>query len=135
MMTATSGLAFLAGLFADFAEGMQMFIITAPEQRASRERGEAYAIGRGAAPAKGTSPGNAQVINAIGDWMKATNMPMLHLWARPGGLMPERVANELVTRVKNLQSTFIGAARHYVQEDQPEMIGRALADWRRRIQK
>ena len=76
-----------------------------------------------------------QLFNQIGEWMKNTNMPMLHMWARPGRLMPEHVADELVKRVKNLQSTFIGAGRHYVQEDQPEMIGRALADWRRRIQK
>ena len=86
-------------------------------------------------PMGGEPARNVQAISQIGEWMRTTKMPMLHLWARPGALMPERVANELVTRVKNLQSTFIGAARHYVQEDQPEAIGRTVADWRRRLQK
>jgi haloalkane dehalogenase len=39
----------------------------------------------------------------------------------------------MVERVKNIQTAFIGEGRHFIQEDQPEMIGRTLADWRRRI--
>jgi haloalkane dehalogenase len=84
-------------------------------------------------PMGGEPARNARVITAIGGWMRTTELPMLHLWARPGAVNPERVANELVARVPNLQSTFVGAGRHYIQEDQPEMIGRAIADWRRRL--
>jgi haloalkane dehalogenase len=84
-------------------------------------------------PAAGEPARNVAVVTAIGEWMRETDIPMLHLWARPGALNPEPVAEELVRRVKNIQSTFVGEGRHYVQEDQPEMIGRAIADWRRRI--
>lgn len=84
-------------------------------------------------PAAGEPARNVEVVTAIGDWMQNTQIPMLHLWARPGALNPESVADALVERVPKLQSTFIGVGRHYVQEDQPEMIGRAIADWRRRI--
>ena len=84
-------------------------------------------------PAAGEPARNVEVVTAIGEWMRKTDIPMLHLWARPGALNPEPVADELVERVKNIQSTFVGAARHFLQEDQPEMIGRAIADWRRRI--
>ena len=84
-------------------------------------------------PAAGEPARNVEVVTAIGEWMRKTDIPMLHLWARPGALNPEPVADELVERVKNIQSTFVGAARHFLQEDQLEMIGRAIADWRRRI--
>ncbi|MEX2583098.1 MAG: haloalkane dehalogenase [Gemmatimonadota bacterium] len=84
-------------------------------------------------PAAGEPPRNVELVTGIGEWMQETDIPMLHLWARPGALNNEDFAEAMVERVENIQSTFIGAGRHYVQEDQPEMIGRAIADWRRRI--
>lgn len=84
-------------------------------------------------PAAGEPARNVELVTRIGEWMQETEIPMLHLWARPGALNNEDFAKEMVRRVENIQSTFIGAGRHYVQEDQPEMIGRAIADWRRRI--
>ena len=36
-------------------------------------------------------------------------------------------------RAKNMETAYIGAGLHYVQEDQPYAIGRAIADWYRRI--
>ena len=84
-------------------------------------------------PAVGEPARNVEVVTAIGEWMTETEIPMLHLWARPGALNPVSVVEALVERVPNIQSTFVGAGRHYIQEDQPEMIGRAIGDWRRRI--
>jgi len=53
----------------------------------------------------------------------------------PGALNPEPVAQALAEEVKNLQSAFIGTGIHYLQEDHPEIIGRTIADWRRRVYK
>jgi len=36
-------------------------------------------------------------------------------------------------RAKNIETAFIGAGFHYVQEDQPYAIGRAISDWYRRL--
>jgi haloalkane dehalogenase len=58
---------------------------------------------------------------------------MLFFWARPGALNNEAFAEAMVETVANIQTVFVGEGRHYIQEDQPEMIGRNLADWRRRI--
>ena len=58
---------------------------------------------------------------------------MLFLWARPGALNDEAFAEAMAERVANIQTAFVGAGRHYIQDDQPEIIGRTLADWRRRI--
>lgn len=86
-------------------------------------------------PMGGEPARNVEVANAIGEWMKKTDIPMLHLWGRSGPGNADRVPSEMVKRVKNIQSTFVGMARHYLQEDQPEVIGRAIADWRRRLKR
>jgi len=84
-------------------------------------------------PAAGQPARNVNIINEIGEWMQVTDIPMLHMWARPGAINNEAFADAMVERVNNIQSSFVGVGRHYIQEDQPEMIGRILADWRRRI--
>jgi haloalkane dehalogenase len=84
-------------------------------------------------PAAGEPARNVEVVTRIGAWMQRTDVPMLLLWARPGALNDEAFADALVERVADIQTQFIGEGRHYVQEDQPEMIGRTIADWRRRI--
>ena len=53
---------------------------------------------------------------------------MPHIWARPGAINNEAFAGAMVERVTNIQSSFAGAGSHYIQEDQPEIIGRILAD-------
>jgi hypothetical protein len=45
----------------------------------------------------------------------------------------EAFADAMVDTVQNIQTAFVGEGRHFIQEDQPEMIGRTLSDWRRRI--
>ncbi len=84
-------------------------------------------------PAAGEPARNVQVVERIGAWMQRTDVPMLFLWARPGALNNEQFAEAMIARVRNIQTQFVGTGRHYIQEDQPEMIGRTLADWRRRI--
>ncbi|EKV28928.1 alpha/beta hydrolase [Caenispirillum salinarum AK4] len=65
-------------------------------------------------------------------WMRETDMPFLHVYARPGALNPPPVAEWLAANLKTIETAFIGEGLHYIQEDQPEAIGRALADWLRR---
>ncbi len=84
-------------------------------------------------PAAGEPARNVEVVTRIGQWMQRTDVPMLFLWARPGALNNEGFAEAMVARVTNIQTAFVGEARHFMQEDQPEMIGRTIADWRRRI--
>ncbi|MDX1566226.1 MAG: hypothetical protein R3223_00400, partial [Longimicrobiales bacterium] len=84
-------------------------------------------------PAAGEPARNVEVVEEIGEWMEHTEIPMLFFWARPGALNDEDFAEAMEERVENIQIQFIGAGSHYVQEDQPEIIGRTLVDWRRRI--
>jgi haloalkane dehalogenase len=84
-------------------------------------------------PAGGEPARNVAVVQGVGAWMQRTSVPMLFFWARPGALNNEAFAESMVERVANIQTSFVGTGRHYIMEDQPEMIGRTLADWRRRI--
>lgn len=84
-------------------------------------------------PAAGEPARNAEVVRRIGRWMRETEVPMLYFWARPGAINDESFAEAMVERVENIQVQFVGEGIHYIQEDRPEVIGRTLADWRRRI--
>jgi len=86
-------------------------------------------------PAGGEPARNVAVVERVGEWMRRTEVPMLFLWARPGALNNEAFADAMIERVANVQTSFVGEGRHYIQEDQPEMIGRTLADWRRRLER
>jgi haloalkane dehalogenase len=80
-------------------------------------------------PMGGNPAANVEIITDIGDWMQETETPMLFFWA----VGRERAAEYYVNSMQNIETHFLGAGRHYLQEDHPESIGRAINDWRRRI--
>ncbi|MCZ6819755.1 MAG: haloalkane dehalogenase [Calditrichaeota bacterium] len=86
-------------------------------------------------PIGGVPANTVRVVSAYGKWMVNTDLPMLHLYASPGALNPPQVAEWLVQNVNNIESSYIGPGIHYVQEDHPHVIGKAIADWRRRLMK
>lgn len=68
-----------------------------------------------------------------GEWLMASEIPKLLFYAEPGALMPEPVVNYLAQNLSKLETRFVGAGTHFLQEDHPHLIGRGLADWLRRI--
>lgn len=83
-------------------------------------------------PIGGVPTDTKAVVSAYNQWLEQTDIPWLFLYARPGTLNPPSTADYWVGKAKNIEVTYIGAGRHFVQEDQPYAIGRALADWYRR---
>ena len=75
---------------------------------------------------------NAAVSFQIDAWLLETNTPILFLYASRGALNPPKLAEWWAQRAKNIETVFVGAGLHFVQEDQPYAIGRAIADWNRR---
>lgn len=69
---------------------------------------------------------------AIGSFMSATDLPVLLLYASPGAIVPPAAVPWYENKIKNLESVYIGPGLHFVQEDQPDAIGRALNEWLRR---
>jgi len=80
-------------------------------------------------PMGGAPAANAEIISHIGEWMKTTTVPMLYFWSQG----QENTANYYVQNVHDIETHYLGVGRHYIQEDHPESIGRAVHDWRRRL--
>ena len=83
-------------------------------------------------PIAGEPARNVAVVERIGQWLRTAPHPKLLLYARPGAILPPFAAEWMIANYENLETVFIGPGRHYVQEDQPEVIGRNVADWMRR---
>lgn len=73
------------------------------------------------------------IVTAYNAWLERTDTPWLFLYATPGALNPPAAAEYWAERAKNIETVYIGAGLHYVQEDQPYAIGRAISDWYRRL--
>ena len=76
---------------------------------------------------------NADLMNRYGEWMKETDTPFLLLYVSPGAIISPEMAATMVERYRNIESHYLGIGRHFIQEDHPHKIGRAVADWRRRV--
>lgn len=73
------------------------------------------------------------LIRRIGDWLRTTPLPKLHVYASPGAANPPELVRWLADHLANLETAFVGAGLHFIQEDQPEAVGRAIEDWLRRL--
>jgi len=83
-------------------------------------------------PVGGQPAGTTATMKAIDGFMSATKLPILLLYASPGAVVPPAAVPWYESKIKNLETVYIGPGLHFVQEDQPEAIGRALKDWLRR---
>ena len=82
-------------------------------------------------PIGGEPARNLAVIEAIGGWLMTAEQPKLLLYASPGALTPPEAAAWMAENFANIETRFIGNGVHYLQEDEPEAIGRNLSDWLR----
>ena len=76
---------------------------------------------------------NVDLMNRYGAWMSETDMPFLLLYVSPGAIISPETAAAIVEQTRNIESHYLGIGRHFIQEDHPHKIGRAVADWRRRV--
>lgn len=83
-------------------------------------------------PIVGEPAANVRLLADIEAFMATTAMPVLLAYAEPGVLIPPAGVGWYADRIANLETAFVGQGLHFIQEDQPDAIGRALADWIRR---
>jgi haloalkane dehalogenase len=69
------------------------------------------------------------VMNGIKQFMESTEIPMLLLYATPGVLVNDQVKDWYIANISQLQVNYIGQGFHFIQEDQPDAIGRSISDW------
>lgn len=68
-------------------------------------------------------------VKAYYDWLMESKVRKLFFWGTPGGLINEDKAAWYGKHLKNVKSIETGPGVHYLQENNPHLIGKGIADW------
>jgi haloalkane dehalogenase len=82
-------------------------------------------------PVEGEPPDVVAIVNAYGAWLATSDVPKLFVNADPGSILvgPQR---EICRSWPNQREVTVKGL-HFIQEDSPDEIGRAVADFARRL--
>ena len=61
--------------------------------------------------------------------LQKSDIPKLFFYAEPGAFMPEQVRNWVIEHIPNMEVVNIGAGTHFLQEDNPELIGQKIKEF------
>lgn len=82
-------------------------------------------------PIDGRPADVVEIVQAYADWLASAPVPKLFVNAEPGAILVGTQRDFCRTWPRQEEVTVRGI--HFIQEDSPDEIGRALADWLRRI--
>jgi haloalkane dehalogenase len=68
------------------------------------------------------------IVAAYADWLATSSVPKLFVKGDPGGILAVSSNLDFVRRLPS-QTEVTVAGIHFVQEDSPDEIGRAITDW------
>ena len=80
-------------------------------------------------PIEGQPRDMQAIVEKYHAWLLENDIPKLFFWATPGAIMGEELAGWYRKTLKNVTSVHIGPGKHYLQEDNPHLIGKELAKW------
>lgn len=78
-------------------------------------------------PFDGEPPDVAEVVRSYAEWLPTSEFPKLFINANPGAILLGPLREFCRTWRNQREVTVPGI--HFIQEDSPDPIGRALADW------
>lgn len=84
-------------------------------------------------PISGTPKRVHDKVAAYSKWLSETDLPKLCFYAHPGGLIREDGVEFIKNNFPNTKMVDIGDGIHFVQEDNPHLIGTEIANWYRNI--
>jgi haloalkane dehalogenase len=76
-------------------------------------------------PIEGDPADVIAIVNEYGEWLAASDVPKLFINAEPGETINDR-RREIIRTWPNLTETTV-SGRHFIQEDSPDEIGKAIA--------
>jgi haloalkane dehalogenase len=79
-------------------------------------------------PIEGEPADVSAIVAASADWLSTSHVPKLFFRAEPGAILANDKDLAFIRRLPALTEVTI-AGRHFVQEDSPHEIGRAIATW------
>jgi haloalkane dehalogenase len=78
-------------------------------------------------PVDGEPADVVDIVRRYGEWLSTSDVPKLFINAEPGAILAGRQRESCRTWPNQREVTVKGI--HFVQEDSPSEIGRAIADW------
>ena len=84
-------------------------------------------------PIAGEPADVVEAINAYNQWLQNSALPKLLFYGTPGAIGPTPVVAWCRERLKNLKTVDVGKGIHFLQEDNPHLIGSELAMWYRNL--
>ena len=82
-------------------------------------------------PLDGEPADVVEIVEAYAAWLSTSDLPKLFVNAEPGAILAGDVRETVRTWPNQTEVTVAGS--HFIQEDSPDEIGRAIADWRSAI--
>ena len=79
-------------------------------------------------PIEGDPADVTEIVAASSEWLATSNVPKLFFKAEPGAILANEKDLAFIRGLPVLTEV-TAAGRHYVQEDSPDEIGRAIAGW------
>jgi haloalkane dehalogenase len=79
-------------------------------------------------PIEGDPADVTEIVTAYADWLQTSDVPKLFLKAEPGGILTGGAVLDLARKF-GAQTEAQVSGIHFVQEDSPDEIGRAIAGW------
>ena len=80
-------------------------------------------------PIAGEPADVADAVASYGAKLAQSRLPKLLFHATPGAIMPPPVVEVCKANFSNLETVDIGPGLHYLQEDNPHLIGERTAEW------
>ena len=68
-------------------------------------------------------------VSSYNQWLKQSDLPKLLFHGSPGALVSPQMVEWTKLNLQNLDTVDIGPAIHFLQEDNPDLIGAELAKW------
>jgi haloalkane dehalogenase len=82
-------------------------------------------------PVDGAPEHTAQIVKDYGDWMATNDIPKLFVSGDPGTIITDSLLE--LCRTWRHQEEVTVRGKHFLQEDSPHDIGRAIAQWLARL--
>jgi len=79
-------------------------------------------------PIDGEPPDVTAIVAASADWLSTSGVPKLFFKGEPGAVLAKEEDLAFIRRLPALTEVTV-AGRHYLQEDSPDEIGRAVSGW------
>ena len=80
-------------------------------------------------PIAGDPPEVVEAVSAYNQWLQQSDLPKLLFYGAPGILGSPQMVEWSIQNLKNLKTVDIGPGIHFLQEDNPHLIGAELAEF------